>query len=275
MFLFDGKKLSKKILEEVKKEITDSKRKLRLAVVMAGENPVAEKFIERKKKTAKEIGVDVRTYSFDVSISTSELRGRLAEIVHEEKNTGVIVQLPLPGHINAQYILNAVPPEKDVDVLSAKALGNFFVGKPAVMPPVVGAIKAFFDEHQLEAEGKYAVVVGAGRLVGRPAAVWLMNEGATVSVVNEYTKDIAGFTSQADIVISGVGIPKLITADWIKEGAVVIDAGTSESEGKIVGDVDFDSVSQKAFYVTPVPGGIGPLTVAMLFKNLLILSKIR
>ncbi|MFY9462162.1 MAG: bifunctional 5,10-methylenetetrahydrofolate dehydrogenase/5,10-methenyltetrahydrofolate cyclohydrolase [Candidatus Sungiibacteriota bacterium] len=273
MILLDGKKLSQKILDELKDKIAKTKKQLRLAAVVVGKNPVTGKFIEQKKKTAANIGVAFRVYDFDEKISTNELRKRLADIVHEAKNTGVIIQLPLPAHINAQYILNAIPPEKDVDVLSARASGNFYVGKSEVLPPVVGAVKTFFEEYGIEYKGKNAVVVGAGKLVGKPVAAWLTNEGVVVSVVNEYTKDISEFTKKADIIISGAGKSKLITGEMVKDGAIVVDAGTSESEGKIVGDVDFDSVSAKASYITPVPGGVGPLTVAMLFKNLVTLAK--
>ncbi len=272
MILLDGKKISEKILNELKAKITDTKKALRLAAVVVGKDPATQKFIEQKKKAAESIGVEVRVYAFEPSITTNELRKRIAEIVHEKNNIGVIIQLPLPAHINTQYILNAIPPEKDVDVLSARALGNFYVGKSEILPPVVGAIKAFFDEYGIEIKGKYAVVVGAGRLVGKPTALWLMNEGALVSAVNEYTKDFGVFTRAADIIVSGAGKPKLISGDMIKDGAIVIDAGTSESEGKIVGDVDFDSVSKKADYLTPVPGGVGPLTVAILLKNLITLG---
>lgn len=274
MILLDGKKLAQKMLDILKKEISESKKELRLAAVFVGDNQITKKFLEQKKGAAQDIGLGLRIYDFPETISTNELRGRLAEIVHEEKNTGVIVQLPLPEHINTQYILNAIVPEKDVDVLSARALGNFFVGKSEVLPPVVGAVRAFFDEYGIECRGKHAVVVGAGKLVGKPVAVWLMNEGAAVSVVNEFTKDTSEFTKRGDIIISGAGKPKLITGDMVKEGVVVIDAGTSEAEGKVVGDVDFDSVSPKASFITPVPGGVGPVTVAMLFKNLISLAKI-
>lgn len=290
MILLDGKKLAYKILEELKQEIAGTKKQLRLAVVVVprslkatgipaaqsglgmGENPAVKKFIEQKKKTAASIGINVRIYPFEEKVTTNELRKRVAEIVHEKKNTGVIIQLPLPSHINTQYILNSVTPEKDVDVLSARSIGNFVVGKSLILPPVVGAVKAFFDEYQIDYKSKYTVVVGAGNLVGGPLAFWLLSEKVTFSVLRSATKNPEEFLRKADIIISGVGRPKFITGDMVKKGVVVIDAGTSESEGKLVGDVDFDSVSKKASYLTPVLGGVGPLTIAMLLRNLLILS---
>lgn len=271
MILLDGKKLSQKILDEVGLEVTKLDGKLRLGVVLVGKNPVIEKFIEQKKKAAESVGIDIRIYSFDEAITNNELRKRLAEVVHEKRNTGVIIQLPLPAHINQQYILNSVTPEKDPDVLSSRAIGSFVTGKSLILPPVAGAVKAFFEEYGIDYKKKNIVIVGAGDLVGKPVTFWLLGEKATFSVVRSVTEHPEEFLKRADIVISGVGKPKFITADMIKEGAVVVDAGTSESEGKVVGDVDFDSVAQKAAYLTPVPGGVGPVTVAMLLKNLLTL----
>ncbi len=273
MILLDGKKLSQKLLVELKQEVLSMKKKLRLAIVIVGNDPVTLKFIERKNKAATLIGVDVREYPFPETVTTNELRKRISAIVHEEKNTGVVVQLPLPKHINEQYVLNAVTPEKDVDVLSARAVGNFAVGKSLILPPVVGAIKMFFEEYDIEYQLKYIVVVGAGRLVGKPVSIWLLNAGATFSVVRSLTPDISVFTKKADIIISGAGKPNLITGDMVKEGVMVIDVGLSVVGGRLVGDIDFDSVLKKAAYITPVPGGVGPLAVAMIFKNLIILAK--
>lgn len=273
MILLDGKKLSQKILDELKQKISISKKKLRLAVIVVGEYPVIRKFIEQKKKKAEEVGIGVRIYPFEEKITASELRKRIAKVVHEKKNNGVIVQLPLPEHIGTQYILNAITPEKDVDMLSSRSIGNFAAGKSLILPPVVGSIRAFLEEYKISHKDKYIVVVGAGNLVGRPIAIWLLNDKFTFSVLRSITPNPEDFLKKADIVISGVGKPKFITGDMIKEGAVVFDAGTSESEGQLVGDVDFASVVPKASFITPVPGGIGPVTVAVLLRNLLALSK--
>jgi methylenetetrahydrofolate dehydrogenase (NADP+)/methenyltetrahydrofolate cyclohydrolase len=279
--ILDGKKLAEKILKEVKNETVGLEKPLRLAIVIVGEDPVVRKFVEQKKKKAKETGINIRIYPFPEAITTNELRRRLAEIVHEKNNHGVIVQLPLPTHLNGQYILNAVTPEKDVDMLSAKSLGNFVVGKSAIISPVAGAIKAFFEEYNIEYKNKHIVVAGAGNLVGRPVALWLFSEHASFSVINQDTPNPENFLRGSDIIISGIGRPKFITGDKVKEGVVVIDAGTSEAEGpstelgvkKLVGDVDFESVSEKASYITPVPGGVGPVTIALLLKNLVTLAK--
>ena len=273
MTLFDGKKLSQKILDELKLETAGMAKKLRLAVVVIGQNSVTQKFIQQKQKAAQFIGVDFRIFPFEETITTDELRKRIAQIVHEKKNTGVIIQLPLPEHLSVQYILNSVTPEKDVDMLSARSLGDLAVGKNRILPPVIGAIKAFFEEYEIDYKTKYIAVIGAGKLVGLPVSLWLLNEKATFTVLRSSTPDLSEFTKKADIIISGVGKPKLLTGEMIKEGVIIIDAGTSESEGKITGDADFESASKKASYITPVPGGVGPVTVAILFKNLLTLVK--
>jgi len=272
MALLDGKALAGKIIAELREEYRKFPKKFSLGVVVVGSDPVIARFIAQKKKTADELGVDFRIYAYDAAVSTNDLRTNIAALVHQANLNGIVVQLPLPQTINAQSILNAVPPEKDVDVLSARAMGNFAVGKSPILPPVVGAIRALFDEYQINLRGKTVAVIGAGALVGKPVAIWLLLEKATFTVVEE-SGDVAAATRNADIIISGAGKPGLITADMVKEGAVVIDAGTSESGGKMMGDVDFESVSKKTSFITPVPGGVGPLTVAMIYQNFLTLTK--
>ena len=272
MILLDGKKLSERILDELKEEIASMKKKLRLGVVVVGKDPVIEKFVAQKKKAAESVGVDVRIYPFDKAITTNELRKRIAAIVHEPANTGVIVQLPLPEHINKQYILNAIPPEKDVDVLSGRAVGSFVVGKSDVMPPVVGAIRALLEEYGITYRNKHVAILGAGNLVGRPVAFLLLFEGASFSVITEETDRPEQLLQKADVIISGIGKPHFVKGDMLKDGVVIIDAGTSESSGKLVGDIDPASVEEKVSHLTPVPGGIGPVTVAVLLKNLVALA---
>jgi methylenetetrahydrofolate dehydrogenase (NADP+)/methenyltetrahydrofolate cyclohydrolase len=272
MILLDGKKLSQRIFKELGAQVVGMTKKLRLGVVVVGKDPVIENFVAQKKKSAEEIGIDVRIYPFDEAITTNELRKRIAALVHEEKNTGVIIQLPLPDHINKQYILNAIPPEKDVDVLSARAIGSFIVGKSTVMPPVAASIKTLFKEYAIAYQDEHIVILGAGNLVGRPVALWLLQEGVSFSVVTKETGHPERLMAEADIIISGIGKPHFIKGEMLKDGVVIIDAGTSESAGKLVGDVDPESVAKKASYLTPVPGGVGPVTIAMLLKNLVTLA---
>lgn len=274
MTLMDGKKIAERVLGDIRADVAALIKKPRLAVVVVGEDPVITSFIREKKKAGQYVGIDVRVYPFSPDITTNALRGRIADIVHEKENTSVIIQLPLPPHINKQYILNAIPPEKDADVLSARAVGNFAVGKSAVMPPVVGATRALLEEYKINwRDGAHIVILGAGALVGRPLALWLTREHAHITVIGKDAERHASIICAADIVISGTGKPGILTGEMIKEGAVVIDAGTSESEGKIKGDVDADLVSKKAAYLAPVPGGVGPLTIAALMRNIVTLAR--
>ncbi|MEW5907583.1 MAG: bifunctional 5,10-methylenetetrahydrofolate dehydrogenase/5,10-methenyltetrahydrofolate cyclohydrolase [Patescibacteria group bacterium] len=253
--IIDGKKIAEEIKDSLKKEIDASKKKLKLAIVQVGENEVSKKFIEQKQKFAEEIGVKTKIYNLPVDISTNKLRKKMAGI--NKLNDGVIIQLPLPEQVNTQYILNSIPAQKDVDVLSEN--------RSKCLTPVVGAIKEIFERNKIDVRGKDIVVIGRGILVGRPAAIWLISQSATVSVLTSQTKNPEFYTRNADIIISGVGKPNLITPDMVKDGVIILDAGTP-------GDVD-PAVAGKASIFTPVPGGIGPLTVAMIFKNLLELQK--
>lgn len=273
MTLLDGKKLSQKILAEVKTAAEQFTPPLRLTVIMVGEHPATLSFIKQKQKSCEDVEIDFKFYTYPADISTAQLRKNLNKICKLKKNTGVIVQLPIPEHINKQYILNTVPPEKDVDVLSERSLGKFYTGRSPILPPTIAGIMKFFEEYNIEIKGKHIVIVGAGTLVGKPLATHLINQKSTVVSVNETTPNISHFTKDADILITGVGKPGLITDDVVKDGVVVIDAGLAEANGKITGDVDFDSVSKKASYITPVPGGVGPVTVAMLLQNLLVISQ--
>ena len=270
--IIDGKKLAEEIKTSLKDEVVKIGKVLRFAIIYVGDNAVSEKFLEQKKKFGADVNIDVRVYNFPKEISTTELRKKVAEIVHIDKNTAVIVQLPLPAHINAQYILDGIIPDKDADMLSSKSIGLFLTGRSKTLPPIVGAIKYIFENHNVVVLGKQVVVVGAGRLVGKPIATWLIQQEATVVVCDEHTSDISQFTKNADIIVSGVGKPNLITLDIIKDGVVAIDAGTSESSGKIVGDMNA-VISQKSSIFSPVPGGVGPLTVAMLFSNVVAIAQ--
>ncbi len=272
MILLDGKKLAGEILEDLKVKFSSLGNKPRLAAILVGSDPASKKFIDQKKKVAENIGVGFRVYPFAENITTNELRKRLADITHENHNTGVIIQLPLPKHINSQYILNSIMPEKDVDLLSARAMGDFTAEKSLLLPPVVGAIRELLEKYKIDLKGKNIVLVGAGHLVGKPLAIWLANQKIGFSLVEEKTLNPENYIKKADILISGVGKPEFIKGDWLKDGVVVIDAGTSESKGKLAGDIEFESASKKASYITPVPGGVGPLTVAVLFRNLFILT---
>lgn len=270
--IIDGKKIAEEIKISLKKELEASGKKLKLAIVAVNHNEASKKFIEKKVKFAEEIsapdgpalgwGVKTKIYDLPAEISTSQLRKKMAEVCHIKENDGVILQLPLPAYVNTQYVLNGITASKDVDVLSSRSFGDFATSRSKILPPVVGAIKEIFDRNNIEAKGKNVTVIGAGILVGKPAANWLMNQGATVSVINEFTPDISKFTREADIIVSGTGKQGLIKSEMVKNGVIIID---------VAGDVD-QVMAQKASIFTPTPGGVGPITVATIFKNLLMLS---
>ena len=264
----DGKKIKDKVLNKLKSEI--GSEKLRLVGILVGDHPGSRKFMELKEKAAKEIGVDFKLYEFPEDISTTKLRDELNKIAKQGVSHGIIIELPLPEQINTQYILNTIPIEKDVDVLSTKAQGAFFVGKSNILPPAVEAVRIVFEEHDIDIKGKDIAIFGYGLLIGKPIANWLAMQGASVFVINEFTKHPEEISKEADIIISGVGQSGLIKEDMVKKGVVVVDFGYSK-DGK--GDVDFDSVSKKASLITPVPGGMGPVVVAAVLKNLRKLNK--
>ena len=272
--ILDGRKLSKKVLANVKKEIQDRKLKLRLAVVFVGDNKASRVYLRKKQEACEKAGIDFKVFGFPGNIAGSELRQEIEKIVCEPDNSGIVIQLPLPfNYLITQPLLNLVPAEKDPDCLSQESFEKFKSRNNWILPPVVAAIRKFFEEYKITARGKNAVVVGHGRLVGLPASIWLKRQGAKVVVCDKETKNIAAKIKKADIVVSGAGSPRLIKSSMVKKGAVVVDCGTSVEKEKTVGDVDFKSVSKKAGFISPVPGGVGPLAVACLLENLIKLNK--
>ncbi|MBI2003392.1 MAG: bifunctional 5,10-methylenetetrahydrofolate dehydrogenase/5,10-methenyltetrahydrofolate cyclohydrolase [Parcubacteria group bacterium] len=257
--IVDGRKIAQIILDEVKDKLRKSGGELRLVAVLVGENPELRKFIELKKKAAEEIGIDFRTYEFPENITNNKLREELNKITKAKVNHGVIVELPLPSYLNTQYLLNTIPEGKDVDVLSEKSQGKFFTGRSKVLPPSVEAVKQIFQEYEIEPKGKTAAVFGQGLLVGKLVGHWLTGQGATVSIITEHTNEPEKISKEADIIVSGVGKPGLITDDMVKNGAVVIDFGK---------DVDFENVSKKVGLITSPIGGVGPIVIAAVLKNL-------
>ena len=273
MKLLKGTELSKKFLVHLKKKLGKSKLKLRLAVIQIGRNYISEVFIGQKKKVAEKIGIGFKLYQFDKKIEKDRLKKKIKEIIKNPLNSGIIIQLPLPKQFLADDFLNLIPEEKDVDILSEKSLGKFYQGKLKILPPIVKGILSLLKNYKIKLKGKNVVIIGTGRLIGLPLNLQLLKEKATLLVLNEFTKNISFFTNKADILISGVGKPNLIKSNMIKKGAVVIDAGISQRNGKVIGDVDFKEVSKKASYITPVPGGVGPMTVVSLLENLVELNK--
>ena len=264
--ILDGKKLSGEIIQDLKEKIAKSHLKLILGVVLAGNNKVSKIYINQKRKSCQKVGIGFKLFKFSPKITTSELKVEIKKILSSV--SGLIIQLPLPPKIQTQEILNSVPSEKDVDCLSATNMGKFYTGNLLVLPPIVNSISQLFRKYKIKVKGKNIVIIGAGKLVGKPLTMWFLQKKAAVSVINKFTKNIILFTQNADILILGAGKPNLIKERMIKKDAVVIDCGSSYQKRRLAGDVDFKSVSRKASYITPVPGGVGPLTVACLLQNL-------
>lgn len=271
----DGKRIAEELiqeLQEARKEISGS---VHLAALLVGEDLASIHYLKQKAKAAARIGVTFEVFRFPEGITTAKLCEEVLHISREKKNTGVIIQLPLPRHIESKVILDSVPREKDVDVLSESAFGAFVGGKSKVLPPVVGAIEVILKKYEIDPRGKSVCIVGVGRLVGIPSAIWFSHQGAVTCIVGRVDPETAHFVQEADILVAGSGRPRSITSELVKDGAVVLDAGYEVVEGKPVGDVEFERVAPKASLITPVPGGIGPITVAILFKNLLTLAKLQ
>jgi methylenetetrahydrofolate dehydrogenase (NADP+)/methenyltetrahydrofolate cyclohydrolase len=270
--ILDGRKSADKILEKLEKEIKNRRLKLRLAIVLVGNGAVSKIFIRGIENASRKVGIDFKLFKFSAKINPQRLKKEIEKIVKNPKNSGVVIQLPLPKKFSPEEFLNLIPQEKDINVLSEKSLGKFYQGTLKILPPTVEGILELLKNYKIKIIGKDIVIIGAGRLVGFPLAIQLLKEKATVSALNEFTKDTPSFTKKADILISGVGKSNLIRGNMIKKGVVIIDAGTTMKNGKLVGDVNFKSVFKKASFITPVPGGVGPMTVACLLKNLVKLN---
>ena len=275
MQLIDGKSLSKKVQDAVKSDIEILKTQHGmvpgLAVVIVGDDPASHAYVAMKEKACKNVGVYSIAHKMPDTITQDEI---IAIITMMNKNPhihGILVQLPLPKHIDTTKILEVIDPKKDVDGFHAYNIGRMVVNLDSFVACTPLGVMKMFEEYNIELEGKDVVVVGASNIVGKPMSSLLLNANATVTTTHIYTKDLKRHTLNADIVIVGVGVPNLIKEDMIKEGAIVIDIGINRLEdGRLVGDVDFAAVSPKCSYITPVPGGVGPMTIAMLLKNTLI-----
>lgn len=271
--VINGKQIAEKVLESLKRELSLKDLKLRLAAVLVGEDSEFEKFVELKGKAAEEIGVEFPIYQFPAEITTEELSKRVREI--SELSNGVLVELPLPEHIDQQAVLNEIPVDKDVDVLSTRAQDLFYSDKSKILSPSAEALRILFEELNINPTGKIAAIFGYGLLIGKPVAYWLEQNGAMISVIRSKTENPTEVSRQADIVVTGVGKPRLINGDMIKEGVMIIDYGYGRnSSGNMVGDVDFKSVASKESLITPVPGGMGPILIAAVLKNLVRLNSL-
>lgn len=266
--ILDGKKLRDKIFENLKQKLNNMSEKPTLAVILVGDDPASQIYVKNKKKTAENLGINSIVINYPSNISEKILLDKIQELNNDNKITAILVQLPLPKHIDKFKIIDAIAPEKDVDGLTPYNSGKLFSGEePYVYPCTPKGILLLLDEYNIELEGKHVVVIGRSNLVGKPVAQMLLNRNATVTMCHSHTKNLSDITKTADIVVSAVG-KNIIGEKMLKSDCVVVDVGIfKDINGKICGDVDFANASKIAAYISPVPGGVGPMTIASLMLN--------
>lgn len=278
MIILDGKKLSQKILSDLSQEISQHKSKPRLDIILVGNDLASFKYVENKNKRAKEIGITGEIHHFAEFSKTEEIIQKISELNSNPNVNGIMVQLPLPPQINQSKVLNSINFQKDVDGLTAVNLGLLFQKHPhAFVPATPFGIMKLLEEYNIDLFGKNAVIIGRSPIVGIPLTALLLNQNATVTVCHSKTKDLSEITKKADIIISAISKPNFINSDYVKTGAVLVDVSTNIDPltNKTTGDVNFDSVSKIASYVSPVPGGVGPMTIASLLENTFTAWKIQ
>ncbi len=273
--ILDGKKLSEEIRQKVKKEVDDLKEKPCLAVILVGDDPASKVYVNIKEKACKEVGIVSRKYELGSDASEKDVLDLIGKLNKDKKVTGILVQMPVPPGISRNSIMLAVLPEKDVDGFHPQNYGKMVLGEDALMACTPLGVMRLLEKYRIGLKGKDAVVIGSSAIVGKPMAAMLLNACATVTVCHIDTKDLAMHTRNADMIISAVGKRNLVTEGMVKEGAVVVDVGMVKEGKDLYGDVDFDKVKAKCSYITPVPGGVGPMTVACLLENTLFAYKIQ
>lgn len=271
--IIDGKKISQEIKAEIKEQVAQLKAKgseVCLAVIQVGNNPASTVYVGNKKKACAYTGITSLAYELPEETTEEELLQKIEELNQDKKVNGILVQLPLPKHMDEDKIIEAISPAKDVDGFHPVNVGALSIGKDGFISCTPYGIIQLLKRSGTEIDGKNCVIIGRSNIVGKPMAQLLLRENGTVTIVHSHTKNLKEITAQADIVVAAIGKANYITADYIKEGAVVIDVGINRNEnGKLCGDVDFAQVSEKASAITPVPGGVGPMTIAMLMQNCL------
>ena len=269
--LIDGKKISAEIKDELKAEVTTLKAKgknICLAVIQVGNDPASSVYVGNKKKACAYIGIDSASYELPEETTEAELLALIGKLNADPKINGILVQLPVPKHINEDHIIQAIDPKKDVDGFHPQSVGALSIGQPGFVSCTPAGVIQLLKRSGVEITGKECVVIGRSNIVGKPMAMLLLRENGTVTVCHSKTADLKSVTKRADILVVAIGRPKMIDASYVKEGAVVIDVGIHRDENnKLCGDVDFASVEPVAGAITPVPGGVGPMTIAMLMHN--------
>ena len=277
MILIDGKKVAAEVRAELKEETAEFEArygsKVGLAVVLIGEDPASQVYVRNKIRACEEAGIRSFAHYLPADVSQKSAEELVLSLAADENVHGILVQLPLPKHLDAERILACIPTAKDVDGFSAENVGKLALHEEGTVACTPFGVMELLTRYGIDVRGKRAVVVGRSNIVGRPMALLLLNADATVTVCHSRTQDLKGECARADILIAAIGKPKFITADMVKDGAVVVDVGINRVDGKLVGDVDFEEVSKKASFITPVPGGVGPMTIAMLLKNAVACAK--
>ena len=272
MIKIDGKAFSQTVLEKIKGEHSQLKEKYGkpagLAVVIVGNNPASQVYVKNKIRACENVGFYSENIELDENISEKELLQEINKLNKNDRINGILVQLPLPAHINELKIIDSISPEKDVDGFHVSNIGKMVIGdETGFLSCTPYGIMQLLEEYKIEIAGKDAVIIGRSNIVGKPMALMLIQKGATVQICNSNTKDLRKKLNEADIIIVAAGVPKLLKKEDVKEGTVVIDVGINRVDGKICGDVDYEEVAEKTSYITPVPGGVGPMTIASLIKN--------
>ena len=277
--ILDGKKEAALLREEIKKEILEIKKKVNkspsLSVILIGDFAPSQIYVKNKEKNSKEVGINSEVIRYPKEIKESEILKKIEELNNNDSISGILVQLPLPAHINKEKIVNAIKPSKDVDGFHPINVGNLSSGYKAIVPCTPLGCLLLIKKAENNLTGKHAVIIGRSNLNGKPMAQLLLKEDCTVSIVHSKTKDLKSECQKADILVAAVGVANLVKGDWVKKDSIIIDVGINKVAGKIVGDVDFEQVKEKVKAITPVPGGVGPMTIACLLKNTLECFKAR
>lgn len=269
MELLDGKIVKKKILEELKSEVMKLKRKPGLVVIQVGEDPASIVYVGQKEKMANELGYVYKHIKLEEDVSQEEIEKIIVDLNNDDTVDGMLVQMPLPDHLDSKRIQNLIDKDKDVDGLSDINAGRLMHNVDSLVPCTPKGVMELLDYYNIDVAGKHVVIVGRSDLVGKPLSSLMLNDNATVTICHSRTNNLGSITKTADILVAAVGKKSVITADMVKDDAVIIDVGINRVDGKLYGDVDFESVKDKVSYITPVPGGVGQMTVACLSKNVL------
>ena len=276
MQIIDGKKISEELKSAIALEVSGLKSIPGLAVILVGDNAASKVYVNNKEKGCQEVGFNSVKINRDENTSEEELLQLIQDLNNDETVDGILVQLPLPNHIDTKKVIEAIDPIKDVDGFHKENMGRLLQNNPTLRPCTPRGVMTMLEKSNINPYGLDAVVIGASNIVGRPMAIELLNAGATVTICHSKTQDLPGKVKSADIVVAAVGIPRFVQADWLKKGSVVIDVGINRLEtGELVGDVDFDQAKDVVNAITPVPGGVGPMTIATLLENTLLAHKYR